>query len=76
MAEQPHAAFQRGKAEGTGDRRTPSERPDVTAGHRSPDDRDDFGRAALYTPRRYEQPIEDDDDPVMPSDDATVNTKI
>ena len=30
----------------------------------------------LDTPRRYEQPIEDDDDPVMPSDDATLNTKI
>ena len=30
----------------------------------------------LDTPRRYDQPIEDDDDPVMPSDDATLNTKI
>ena len=30
----------------------------------------------LDTPRRYDQPVEDDDDPVMPSDDATVNTKI
>ena len=30
----------------------------------------------LDTPRRYDQPIEDDDDPVMPSDAATVNTKI
>jgi hypothetical protein len=30
----------------------------------------------LYTPRRYDQPIEDDDDPVMPGDDATLNTKI
>jgi hypothetical protein len=28
------------------------------------------------TPRRYEQPIEADDDPVMPGDDATLNTKI
>ena len=27
-------------------------------------------------PRRYDQPIEEDDDPVMPADDATVNTKI
>jgi len=34
------------------------------------------GRGALETPRRYEQPIEDDDDPVMPSDDTTLNTKI
>lgn len=33
-------------------------------------------RAPLETPRRYEQPIEDDDDPVMPADDATLNTKI
>lgn len=30
----------------------------------------------LDTPRRYEQPIEADDDPVMPADDATINTKI
>ena len=30
----------------------------------------------LDTPRRYDQPIEDDDDPVMPSDDSTLNTKI
>ena len=28
------------------------------------------------TPRRYDQGIEDDNDPVMPADDATVNTKI
>jgi hypothetical protein len=28
------------------------------------------------TPRRYEQPLEDDADPVMPSDDSTLNTKI
>jgi hypothetical protein len=27
-----------------------------------------------YTPRRYEQPAEDD--PVMPSDDSTLQTKI
>ena len=40
--------------------------------------RKDASRAAgpLETPRRYEQPIEDDDDPVMPSVDSTVNTKI
>jgi hypothetical protein len=30
----------------------------------------------LDTPRRYDQPIEDDDDPVMPSDESTLNTKI
>jgi hypothetical protein len=28
------------------------------------------------TPRRYEQPVADDDDPVMPAADSTVNTKI
>jgi hypothetical protein len=28
------------------------------------------------TPRRYEQPLGDDDDPVMPSDDSTLNVKI
>jgi hypothetical protein len=33
-------------------------------------------RQGLDTPRRYDQPIEADDDPVMPSDDATVNTKM
>jgi hypothetical protein len=40
---------------------------------KSPSGRD---RGRLDTPRRYDQPIEDDDDPVMPADDATVNTKI
>jgi hypothetical protein len=29
----------------------------------------------MATPRRYEQPL-DQDDPVMPTDDATLNTKI
>ena len=38
--------------------------------------RNEAARASLETPRRYDQPIEDDDDPVMPADDATVNTKI
>ena len=33
-------------------------------------------RAAFDTPRRYDQPIEEDDDPVMPGTDATVDTKI
>jgi hypothetical protein len=76
MAEQPHEVFRRSKPEGTSDQRSEPEGPDFNAGHRSPDERDDFRRAALYTPRRYEQPIEDDDDPVMPSAGATVNTKI
>ena len=37
---------------------------------------DVVNRADLETPRRYEQPLEDDDDPVMPADDSTLNTKI
>jgi hypothetical protein len=32
--------------------------------------------ADTATPRRYEQPVDDDSDPVMPSGDATLNTKI
>ena len=36
----------------------------------------DSTRAALQTPRRYDQPIEADEDPVLPSDDSTLNTKI
>jgi hypothetical protein len=35
-----------------------------------------FSSGPLDTPRRYDQPIEKDDDPVMPADDATLNTKI
>jgi hypothetical protein len=30
----------------------------------------------LDTPRRYEQPVEEDGDPVMPASDPTLNTKI
>ena len=30
----------------------------------------------VTTPRRYEQPLEADADPVMPADDTTMNTKI
>jgi len=36
---------------------------------------DIVNRQPLETPRRYDQPIEDDDDPVMPFDDTTLNTK-
>jgi hypothetical protein len=50
-------------------------RPDASDRRRDTP-RDETGRATLDTPRRYDQPIEDDDDPVMPGDDATVNTKI
>ena len=31
---------------------------------------------SVDTPRRYDQPLEDDEDPVMPTDDSTLNTKI
>ena len=65
MAEQPNDASRKSKAEG--DRWTDSD-------NSAP--RDAVNRAPLETPRRYEQPIEDDEDPVMPSDDATLNTKI
>jgi hypothetical protein len=76
MAEHPHEAILRRKAEAESIRPAEREGPDFTAGDRSPDERDDFTRATRYTCRRYEQPIEDDDDPVMPSAGATVNTKI
>lgn len=39
-------------------------------------DDDIVNRGDLETPRRYEQPLADDADPVMPADDATLNTKI
>jgi hypothetical protein len=50
----------------------------LTAGRRSrPDKSSDLvDLQPLDTPRRYDQPIEDDDDPVMPSDETTLNTKI
>jgi hypothetical protein len=43
---------------------------------RHPEDDELLYRGPLHVPRRYDQPIEDDDDPVMPSDDSTLNTKI
>jgi hypothetical protein len=63
-------------AEPTRDQSTPSA-SGLTAGR----DRDDMSsdlvnRQPLETPRRYDQPIEEDDDPVMPSDETTLNTKI
>ena len=49
----------------------------LSAGRNRPDGaREPVNRQPLETPRRYDQPIEDDDDPVMPSDDTTLNTKI
>ena len=38
--------------------------------------REQIAREELDTPRRYDQPLEDDADPVMPSDDSTAKTKI
>ena len=73
MAEQQHNdASRKRKAEGE---RFSSAGSDIAPSSVSREDRGQF-RASLHTPRRYDQPIEDDDDPVMPSDDATVNTKI
>ena len=49
----------------------------LTAGRSRPDKSSDLvNLQPLDTPRRYDQPIEDDDDPVMPADEATLNTKI
>ena len=49
----------------------------LTAGRSHPDkSRDAVNTQPLDTPRRYDQPIEDDDDPVMPFDGTTHNTKI
>jgi hypothetical protein len=33
-------------------------------------------RGSNLTPRRYEQPVEEDEDPVMPARDSTLQTKI
>lgn len=65
MAEQPNEASRKSKAEGDRWRAVPP-RGDSTP----------VPRAALDTPRRYDQPIEADGDPVMPGDQATTNTKI
>jgi hypothetical protein len=49
----------------------------LTAGRNRPEKSGDaVNSQPLDTPRRYDQPIEADDDPVMPSDETTVNTKI
>jgi hypothetical protein len=64
MAEQPNDASRQSKAADRGG----------IARHQEDDEL--LYRDPLHTPRRYEQPIEDDDDPVMPSDDSTLNTKI
>ena len=83
MAEQPNEASRKSKAEGD---RWSDEESQAGSSNRPLDEeistqealppRGDSKRGGLDTPRRYDQPIEDDDDPVMPADDATVNTKI
>ena len=62
-------------AEATADQSTQSA-SGLSSGRNRAGADDRFAGEPLYTPRRYEQPIEDDDDPVMPGDDATLNTKI
>ena len=76
MAEEPHEAIVTGNPEAESIHSNRPEDADFTADRRSPDEQDDFTRTALRTPRRYEQRLEDDDDPVIPSLDAAVNTKI
>ena len=92
MAEQPNDASRKSKAEGERWDEEPeqsgiSERPDKSTFGVSPGvDREAVARrresgelrygGPLYTPRRYEQPLEDDEDPVLPADDATMNTKM
>ena len=86
MAEQPNDASRKSKAEGD---RWSDEESQAGISNRPLDeevsnqdavpprgDSKPGARAALDTPRRYDQPIEDDGDPVMPGDDSTVNTKI
>ena len=79
MAEQqPNDASRMSKAEGERFSNAGREEFDQSDPAPSGISREDRGRfsASLDTPRRYDQPIEDDDDPVMPSADATVQTKI
>ena len=63
-------------AERTSDQSTQSA-SGLSGGRSRPEWSDDaVNRQPFDTPRRYDQPIEDDDDPVMPSADSTLNTKI
>jgi len=56
---------------------SPQSASGLTAGRSRTDKSSDLVNILpLDTPRRYDQPIEDDDDPVMPSDETTLNTKI
>ena len=82
MAEQPNEASRKSKAEGD---RWSDEESQAGISNRPLDEEiseqdalppRDSKPGAHDTPRRYDQPIEDDDDPVMPSDDTTLNTKI
>ena len=71
MAEQPNEASRKSKAEGD---RWSDEESQAGISNRPLDE--EISEQDAVPPRRYDQPIEDDDDPVMPTDDATVNTKI
>ena len=78
MAEQqPNDASRKSKAEGERFSSAEPEEFDQSDPAQIRHRREDRGQfsGSLHTPRRYDQPIEDDDDPVMPSADATV-TKI
>ena len=48
----------------------------LSGGRPGPESGEIVSRGRLETPRRYDQPIEEDEDPVMPGDDPTLNTKI
>lgn len=56
-------------AERTGDPVPERNRAQEDVVRRTSDERD-------YTPRRYDQPAEADGDPVMPSEDPSLNVKI
>ena len=56
-------------AERTGDAVPERNRAQEDVVRRTSDERD-------YTPRRYDQPAEADGDPVMPSEDPSLNVKI
>ena len=71
MAEQPNDASRKSKAEGD---RWSDEKSQAGISNRPLDE--EISNQDAVAPRRYDQPIEDDGDPVMPRDDATVNTKI
>lgn len=59
----------------------PSGRLGVGTGHRAEDTRAEDNelvnrRRMNTTPQRYEQPVQEDDGPVMPGDESTLKTTI